>query len=140
MKKLLLALLLLFAPMEAYAAPSGANNGAVNKRTVALANNLVLRTTCNQNCVLTSFEVSQDGTLSAAPWTILIFDATTAPVDGAVTPAKCYTVPTGTTSFTAAFNIPPIFLNGIVIAVSTNVSCFTQTSPVAHAFISGDVQ
>jgi len=142
MKKLLLALLLLFVPVEAFAAASGANNGAVVKKTAALASSLVLRTTCNQNCVLTSFEVSQDSALSAAPWTILIFDAVTAPVDGAVAPTKCYTVPSGTTSFTAAFNTPPIFLIGIVIVLSTNASCFTQNSAAvgAHAFISGDTQ
>lgn len=140
MKKLLLALLLLFAPVEAYAAASGANSGAVVKKTGALAQSLVLRTTCNQNCVLTSFEVSQDGTLSAAPWTILIFDGTADPGNVAVTPTKCYTLPTGTTSFSAAFNTPPIFLTGITIVVSTGVTCFTEAGAGAHAFISGDSQ
>lgn len=145
MKKLLIAILVVCLGTaaffkEASTAPSGANNGAVNKRTAALATSLVLRTTCNQNCVLTSFEVSQDGALPAAPWAILIYDATVAPVDGAVTPAKCYMLPSGTLSFTAAFNTPPIFLNGIVIVVSTATTCFTQTSAGAHLFISGDVQ
>lgn len=144
MKKVLIAALIVCFSMvapwkDAYTAPSGANNGAVNKRTAALATNLILRTICNQNCVLTSFEVSADSTLSAAVWTILIYDSATAPGDGAVTPAKCYILPSGTTSFSAAFNTPPIFLNGIVIAVSTGQTCFTQTSSV-HGFISGDVQ
>lgn len=145
MKKAFIAALIVCFGMialwkEAYTAPSGANNGAVVKRTAALAQSLILRTICNQNCVLTSFEVSQDGTLSTAPWTILIFDGTVDPGNVAVTPAKCYTVPTGTTSFTAAFTTPPIFLTGIVIVVSTGVTCFTEAGAGAHAFISGDVQ
>jgi len=144
MKKLLLAALIVCVGAialfkEAYTAPSGANVGAVNKRTAGLASNLVLRSSCNQNCLLTSFEVSADVTLSGAIWTILIYDAAVAPVDGAVTPAKCYILPLGTTSFSAAFNTPPIFLNGVVIAVSTGQTCFTQALSV-HAFISGDVQ
>ena len=144
MKKALIAALIVCFGMvvlwkDAYTAPSGANNGAVVKKTGVLATNLILRTTCNQNCVLTSFEVSADSTLSGAIWTILIYDSATAPGDGAVTPAKCYILPLGTTSYSAAFNTPPIFLNGIVIAVSTGQTCFTQTSSI-HAFISGDVQ
>jgi hypothetical protein len=147
MKKLLITALIVAAGCfsvfkDAYTAPGGINIGAVVKQTPALATNLVLKSKCAPlNCVLTSFEVSADSTLSPAIWTILIYDAATAPADGAVTPAKCYILPTGTTNFSAAFNIPAIFNNGVVIVISTGQTCFTQTtSGGAHAFISGDVQ
>jgi len=87
---------------------------------------------------LYSFEVSQDGAFAAAPWWIMIYDATVAPADGAVTPAKCFAQPPGATSASYAFNVPISFGLGIVIGVSST-GCFTKTQSV-HAFISGDVQ
>jgi len=87
---------------------------------------------------LWSFEVSADSTLSAAAWFIMIYDATAAPVDGAVTPVKCYAMASGTTFYSASFTIPIQFINGITIGVSTT-GCFTKTASV-HAFISGDAR
>jgi hypothetical protein len=143
MKKLLFASFLViaaslcFALKEGKTAANGANVGANVSTTSALAANLVLRTICPiSQCVLTSFEVSADSTLSAAAWWIMIYDATAAPSDGAVTPKKCYAIASGTTSFAAAFQTPPIFTTGIVIGVSTT-GCFSKTAS-AHAFISGD--
>jgi hypothetical protein len=144
MKKLLITALIVAAGCfsvfkDAYTAPSGVNIGAVPKATSVLATNLVLKSKCNpQNCILASFEVSADTTLSGGAWWVLIYDAATAPADGTVTPLKCYAQTTGTTSVSAAFTIPPLFVNGVVIAVSTT-GCFTQTSST-HAFIAGDVQ
>jgi hypothetical protein len=84
---------------------------------------------------LYSFQISADSTLSAAAWWVLITDATTAP-SGAVTPKKCYAMPSGTVSFSGAYLNPLAFTTGIEIETSTT-GCFTATAS-AHAFISGD--
>ena len=144
MKKAVIALVVAtlgFAVLykEAHTAPSGANIGSVAISTSVLAANLVVRSSCPlSQCVLTSFEVSADSTLSAAAWWVMIYDAATAPADGTVTPKKCYAQASGATSFSAAFATPPIFTTGIVIGVSTT-GCFTKTASI-HAFISGDAQ
>ena len=104
--------------------------------TAALAANLVIPSSANKS--LTGFQVSADATLAAADWWIMIYDATSAPADGAVTPAKCYYMPATTTSYSAGFTGFTKFPNGIVIGVSTT-GCFNKTAS-AHAFISGDVQ
>lgn len=110
-------------------------SSATHIQTAALAANQIITASAHS---LTSFEVSADSTLSGAAWWIMIYDATSAPSDGAVTPAKCYALPSGATSFNGAFNQPPAFTAGIVIGVSTT-GCFTKTAS-AHAFISGDYQ
>lgn len=100
----------------------------------SLAANLIVNAAASS---LYSFEVSADSTLSAAAWWIQIYDSTTAPTDGAVTPAKCYSMPSGSTNFSAGFGpAGPAFSTGIVIGVSTT-GCFTKTAST-HAFISGD--
>ncbi len=101
--------------------------------SAALAANLVVLGAPGS---LFSFNVTADSTLAAAAWWIMIYDATTAPGDGAVTPAKCYGVPLGTTSVSGAFPAPVSFATGIVIGVSTT-GCFVKTAST-HAFISGD--
>lgn len=104
--------------------------------TTAPASNLAIPASANKS--LTGFQVSVDSTLLQAPWWIMIFDAISAPVDGAVTAAKCYGVPSNTPSRSYAFTGFPKFTNGIVIAVSTT-GCFDKTGS-DHAFISGDIQ
>lgn len=106
--------------------PSSSSALAANQVVAALPANLW------------SFEVSADSTLSAAAWFIMIYDATTAPSDGSVTPAKCYALASGTTLFSASFTLPIQFQNGIVIGVSTT-GCFTKTASI-HAYISGDAR
>ena len=71
-------------------------------------------------------------------WWLLVFDATSAPADGAVTPAKCFAYPAGTLSASYGFSAPPAFTTGIVLSVSTT-GCFTKTASV-HAFLGGDYQ
>ncbi len=88
---------------------------------------------------LYSFNVSADSTLSAAAWEVLIFNSTTAPAAGAVTPVKCYQVPAGTTSVSGAWPAPLYLGTGISMTVSTATTCFTQTDS-AHGFISGDAK
>ncbi len=85
---------------------------------------------------LYSFDVQADSTLAAAAWWIMIYNATSAPVDGAVTPVKCYQMAPGAIGMSAAFPNPIAFSTGITIGVSTT-GCFTKTAST-HAFISGD--
>ena len=103
--------------------------------TSALASNQVV---CSAACNLYSFQISADSTLSAAAWWVMVFNATSAPADGAVTPAKCYAVPSGTTSFSAGWATPVRLGTGATIVASTT-GCFSKTASV-HAFISGDAQ
>jgi len=145
MKKLLVLLFILFPTLALAQAPTplcaqsadarNCNTSLSPISTAALAANLVVKATPAN---LWSFEVSADSTLSAGAWFIMVFDATAAPADGPVTPVKCYALPTGTTSFSAAFQMPIQFVNGIVISAGTT-GCFTKTASV-HAFISGDAR
>lgn len=114
----------------ATAESAGATTEAV---TAALASNLVVKASAGN---LYGFQISADSTLSAAAWWIMIFDSTTLPGDGAVTPAKCYAMPLGSTGFSGSWPLPARFSTGIVIGVSTT-GCFTKTASI-HAFISGD--
>ena len=112
---------------------SSSTNGLTPSTTAALASSQVVKGSAGN---LYSFNISADSTLSGAAWWIMIYDATTAPADGGVTPAKCYAMASGTTSYSAAFPVPVAFATGITIGVSTT-GCFTKTAST-HAFISGD--
>ncbi len=114
-------------------APSG-GSGTTHTQTAALASNLVVNAAASS---LYGFQVSADSTLSAAAWWIMIFDATSLPNDGSVTPAKCYALPSGATSASYDFSSSPAaFTIGVVIGVST-AGCFTKTAS-SHAFIGAD--
>lgn len=111
-------------------------SAATHAQCAALCSNLVVK---NAAGTLFSFEVAADTTLSGAPWWLMIYDATAAPSDGAVTPAKCYAMPNGATGFTGAFATGGVaFTTGVTVAVSTT-GCFTKTAST-HAFIAGDFQ
>lgn len=112
-----------------------ASSGLSTIATAALASNLVVNAASTK---LHSFIVSADSTLWTGTWYVMIFNATSAPADGAVTPAKCYTLPIGTTSLGAAWPNPVRFSTGVTIVVST-AGCFSKTATV-HAFISGDYE
>jgi hypothetical protein len=107
--------------------------GLSTSATPALASNLAVKASAGN---LYSFDIAADSTLSGAAWWLMIFNLTSAPADGAVTPAKCYSFPLGTTNYAAAFPVPVNFSTGIVLVVSTT-GCFTKTAS-AHAFLSGD--
>lgn len=102
----------------------------------ALCSNLVLEAGGPHN--LYSLQVSADPTLAGAPWWIMVYNATSLPANGAVTPLKCFALPAATTVFATPFPTPVTFSTGTTIGVSTT-GCFTQTASV-HAFISGDAQ
>ena len=97
------------------------------------AANLVVKASAGN---LYGFNVSADSTLSGAAWWLIAYDATSAPADGAITPALCYAVPSGTTSINGTLNVPVAFATGITLGVSTT-GCFTKTAST-HAFISAD--
>ena len=105
-------------------------------QSAALAANLVVKNAAGN---LGSFEVAADSTLSGAAWWVMIYDAATAPADGAVTPAKCYAQTSGTTQMGGTFDAGGVaFTTGIVIGVSTT-GCFAKTQSI-HAYIAGDYQ
>lgn len=117
-------------------APSAAAAAGLTPTTsAALTANSIIKASAGN---LYSFEVSADSTLSAAAWWIMVYNAASAPADGAVTPLKCYALPSGAVSYAAAFPTPIAFSTGITIGVSTT-GCFTKTAST-HAFISGDAQ
>lgn len=121
-------------PIPAGTASIGTLNPATNAVTAALASSQVVKASAG---TLYSFDVSADSTLSGAAWWVMVFNATSAPADGAVTPAKCYAMPSGATTLTAAFAPGgTAFSTGITIVTSTT-GCFSKTAS-AHAFISGD--
>lgn len=67
---------------------------------------------------------------------VLIFNSTTVPAAGAVTPIKSYQVPAGNT-LVVGFDPPLYCATGISIAFSSATTPFTKTDS-ATAFISGD--
>ncbi len=76
-------------------------------------------------------------TTGAAPGYVMLFNATSAPVDGAVTPVKCVAVPAGTT--VGVSNNPPEAFSTGITAVFSTTGCFTKTAS-ATAMFSGDVK
>ena len=137
--KLLLsaALLALAGPSLAQPTSTAGTGAPANViSTSALAANLVVKTIPG---AAYSFEVIADSTLSGAAWWVMFYDATSAPADGAVTPLKCYAIPSGQTTVGGTFATGGInFKTGIVVGVSTN-GCFTKAAST-HAFISVDYQ
>lgn len=70
---------------------------------------------------------------------ILVYDATSAPSNGTVTPVMCMAIPaTSTMGMSPGANMPILFATGITIVFSTT-GCFTQTTS-ATAFFSGYVK
>jgi hypothetical protein len=68
---------------------------------------------------------------------VMIFNTTSAPADGAVTPTKCVVVPAGATVGVSAD--PPEYFSTGITAVFSTTGCFTKTAS-ATAMFSGDVK
>lgn len=75
-------------------------------------------------------------TSGASAGFVMIFDATSAPADGAVTPKECVVVAANSTVRDAQADIPDRFTTGITIVFSTT-GCFSKTAS-ATAFIKAD--
>lgn len=71
---------------------------------------------------------------------IMLFDATSAPVDGAVTPKKCWGPMSSAGPFSLSWGIGPVLTmaTGITV-VSSSTGCFTKTATNA-AFLSVEYQ
>jgi hypothetical protein len=77
-------------------------------------------------------------TTGASAGYVLIFNATSAPANGAVTPIKCVQVSANSTVGAGPVVPPEAFSTGITALFSTT-GCFTATAS-ATAFFSGDVK
>ena len=79
--------------------------------------------------------------LTATQGFFVLLNATSAPVDGAVTPLACAPLaPNGIASLNYAPGPPGVFGTGITAVVTSANTCFTKTTGVITAFISGSVQ
>ena len=77
--------------------------------------------------------------LTATTGYLQVFNATSAPADGAVAPIFCAPLPSsGVVSL--SFSTPAVFATGVSAAVSSATTCFTKTTGVITAFISGSVK
>ena len=76
-------------------------------------------------------------TTGASAGFVMLFDQTTVPADGTVTPAYCFSIP-ATTTLSGPWIYPASFGTGIVAVFSTT-GCFSKTIS-ATAFISAQVQ
>ncbi len=79
--------------------------------------------------------------LTATAGFLMLFNATSAPADGAVTPLACVSLPPNNpASINYAPGPPGVFSVGITAVVSSATTCFTKTTGTITAFISGLVK
>ena len=69
-----------------------------------------------------------------------VFNATSAPVDGAVTPIICVPFAGGVASASFIDMPPSLYATGITAVISSATSCFSKTTGVLTGYISGIVQ
>lgn len=98
--------------------------------TTAVASSLVLKASSGN---LSGIQATSGATAGF----LLVFNATSAPADGAVTPIKCFVLPANST-VGATFDPPALLATGVT-AVFSSTGCFTKTAS-ATAYISGQVQ
>lgn len=79
--------------------------------------------------------------LTATAGFLVVLNSTSAPGDGAITPIACAPLsPNGVASINYAPGPPGVFSTGITAVITSAASCFTKTTGVITAFISGSVQ
>lgn len=109
--------------------PSGAASYSLSPVvTTAVASSLVLKASAGN---LYSWQV----TTGATAGYVLIFNAASAPADGAVTPQQCVVVAANTTVGATFDNMPDRYSTGITMVFSST-GCFTKTAS-ATAFMRG---
>lgn len=124
-------------PVTATQSPSSASTaGVAPVQSSAVETGHVIKAGAGN---LYSISASADATLSAAAWALMVFNATTVPAAGAVTPAWCVLLPAGATAYTGGFSTPMYLGTGISVAVSVGQTCFTKVDS-AHGFISANAQ
>lgn len=110
---------------------SAATAGNVPTATAAVGSNLIVKGTPGN---LYSWVV----TSGASAGYVMIFNATTLPADGAVTPTDCRVIAANSTIGSGNYDIPERYTTGIVIGFSTT-GCFTKTAS-ATAYIRATFQ
>jgi hypothetical protein len=79
--------------------------------------------------------------LTATNGFLVLLNATSAPADGAIAPLACAPLSAnGVASINYAPGPPGVFSTGITAVVTSAVTCFTKTTGVITAFISGAVK
>lgn len=70
---------------------------------------------------------------------LVVLNATSAPVDGAITPIDCVALPaSGAATISYGAGPPGIYSTGITAVVTSATTCFTKTTGVITAFIKGN--
>lgn len=110
--------------------PAVPSSGVTPSATAALASSFVAKASAG---LLYGWSV----TSGASAGFVLIFNSTSAPVDGAVTPIDCIAIPANATSG-RQLSPPEAYSTGITLVFSTT-GCFTKTAS-ATAYFRGDVQ
>lgn len=72
-------------------------------------------------------------TIGATSGYLMVFNAMSAPADGAVTPAYCVALPATNTSLAVNWSMPANYSTGIT-AVFSSTGCFTKTASATAAF------
>jgi hypothetical protein len=117
---------------EVVVTPTSASaNALVPVSTTALASFLVLKASAGN---LYSLHM----TVGATAGFLMLFNSTTAPADGAVTPVHCIVAPANQTTSLSHIMYPASFSTGIT-AVFSSTGCFTKTAS-ASAFFGGQVK
>ncbi len=120
-------------PVPMAMAPSSASTqGIAPVVTSALAGSLVLKASAG------NFYAAYITTGATAGY-LLVFNATSAPGDGAVTPSDCVQAPANTTTGITRAGQPPAYHSTGITLVFSTTGCFTKTIS-ATAFLRGDAQ
>lgn len=118
-------------PCPVAVTPSGAAAAAiVPDASVAAANSLVIKAGAGN-----LFWVYATNT-TATNGFLMVFNATSAPADGAVVPLDCVAL-AGNSTASIAGDPPARYGTGIVAVLSSGANCFTKTTGVITGFISG---
>lgn len=111
--------------------PNAASSGAIAPTgSAAAANNLVLKASAGNLFTVTATNL----TATAAFLTVLNLAAS--PADGAIVPLACVPIAANGTA-TINYAVPARFSTGITVVITSAVTCYTKTTGVVTAFISG---
>lgn len=120
-------------PVPTYPVSGPSGNGITPVVSASLEASHVLNSTSAPASLYSAYATNLTGGTTGY---LMLFNATSAPVDGAVTPLVC--TPFDSTGRAQAFyNQPAIFSVGITAVVSSGANCFTKTTGVLTAFLSG---
>jgi len=110
---------------------AAANAGSTNVATAAVAGSLTAKASGGN---LYGLNV----TAGASAGYVMVFNATGAPADGAVTPARCIPL-AANTGIDLNFRGQPVYFNTGITVVFSTTGCFSKTAS-ATAFIAADVK